>query len=154
MKQFKLKLFADYNQFYIQDEKAEGDLSGSWTNEATANLLAVAPGTVGVGTVRNMDVPVVVEIYEVDPGFTSADWDHVNECSIDVPSGKLVVAGCTDYFPDAKRIDLTPGTYSVRILYQNLTKLSEDGLEGDDTYTVMLWPGSPTPARVVKQRLP
>jgi hypothetical protein len=42
MKQFKLKLFADYYyQFYLQDEKAKGDLSESWTNEATANLLAV-----------------------------------------------------------------------------------------------------------------
>jgi hypothetical protein len=27
-------------------------------------MLAVAPGTIGVGTVRNMTVPVIVEIFE------------------------------------------------------------------------------------------
>jgi hypothetical protein len=59
---FEFKLFADYFQFYLQDERAGGDLSESWTQEAVDRLLATAPGTIGVGTVRNMDVPVVVEI--------------------------------------------------------------------------------------------
>jgi hypothetical protein len=54
---FEFKLFADYFQFYLQDERAGGDLSESWTQEAVDRLLATAPGTIGVGTVRNMDVP-------------------------------------------------------------------------------------------------
>lgn len=32
----KFKLFADYFQFYIQDEDADGNLSDSWNDEAVA----------------------------------------------------------------------------------------------------------------------
>jgi len=67
MKSFKLSLFADYFQFYIQDETVTGDLSDAWNEEAVGRLLAIAPGTIGVGTVRNMDVPVVVEIHDHEP---------------------------------------------------------------------------------------
>ena len=67
MKSFELTLFADYFQFYIQDEPASGDLSAAWTEQATDRLLAIAPGTVGIGTVRNMDVPVTVHLLERAP---------------------------------------------------------------------------------------
>ena len=59
MKSFELALFADYFQFYIQDEAAKGDLSEAWSEEATDRLLAIAPGTIGIGTVRNMEVPII-----------------------------------------------------------------------------------------------
>src|SRR5262245_38672877 len=64
IKSAELSLFADYFQFYIQDEAVVGDLSQSWGEEATSRLLAIAPGTIGIGTVRNMDVPVVIEIHD------------------------------------------------------------------------------------------
>lgn len=48
---FEFKLFVDYFQFYLQDERASGDLSERWTQEAVDRLLATAPGTIGVGTV-------------------------------------------------------------------------------------------------------
>ena len=148
----RLNLFADYFQFYLQDESAEGDLSDGWTEEATERLLAVAPGTVGVGTVRNMVVPVCVDVLESEPPLDAAEWDHITECSIQIDSGQLVVAGCTDYFPEATRIPLAPGTYAVRISYGGLASLSADELDGDDHYRVQLWPGIATEAKVLKQR--
>jgi hypothetical protein len=69
-KQHHFNLFADYHQFYLQDELVKGDLSDSWTSEATDRLLAVAPGTIGVGTVRNMTVPVDVELRDEEPSDT------------------------------------------------------------------------------------
>ena len=51
-----LELFADYHQFYLQDEVADGNLGDSWTPEATDRLLAITEGTIGVGTLRNMKV--------------------------------------------------------------------------------------------------
>ena len=151
---FEFTLFADYFQFYLQDESSSGDLSDSWTQEAVDRLLAIAPGTIGVGTVRNMKVRVTVEIEDEEPAEDLALWDQVNECSIDVPSGRLVVAGCTDYFPDAPRIELQPGPYRARICYRNLDKLSlsADGLEGDDSYRIVLSRMSPEPFRTVKGR--
>jgi len=137
----------------LQDESATESLAESWTDEATGRLLAVASGSIGVGTVRNMDVPVTIEVLDVEPELDSEKWDHINQCSIDVPSGKLVIAGCTDYFPEAKRIHLSPGTYVARISYGALDTLSEDRLDGADHYRVQLWPGISALPRVVKQRV-
>jgi len=114
MQKFEYTLFADYFQFYLQDENAESDLSDSWTPEAVDRFLAVAPGTIGVGTVRNMNVPVVVEVIDRQPDADLSAWDLVNECTLELPSGRVVIADCTDYLPDAARIDLTPGSYRTR----------------------------------------
>ena len=153
MKSFELVLFADYFQFYIQDEAATGDLSQAWNEEATDRLLALAPGTVGIGTVRNMDVPVTVDILEHAPEDDFSEWDHVVEAGLDVASGRIVIAGCTDYFPDAKRVEVPPGTYRVRASYGALDTLSEDGLSGDDRYRLQLWRATSTAVRILKQRL-
>jgi hypothetical protein len=146
------ELFANYHQFYLQDEQADGNLGDSWTPEATARLLAVAPGTIGVGTVRNMTVPVDVEILDGPPEATLDEWDQVNECSIEVFSGRIVIAGCTDYFPNAARLIVTPGTYRAAVFYGKLDTLSDDGLEGEDYYCIVLWPGEAIAARVLKPR--
>src|SRR4030095_6846218 len=116
----KYILFADYHQFYLQDEAVQGDLSDAWTEQAVANLLALAPGTIGGGTVCDMEVPVEVEIVESEPRETFEAWDQVNECDIEVMSGSLVIAGCTDYFPEAARIKVKPGSYRARVYYGNL----------------------------------
>jgi hypothetical protein len=140
--QIRLELFADYFQFYLQDEAVEGDLSNSWTDEAVDILLAATTGTIGVGTVRNMDVPVTLKTYETQPELLSDPENtigQINECDIELSSGKLVIAGCTDYFPEAKRIDLDKGIYRARIYYGNLDTLTEDGLDGDDFYEIHLW---------------
>src|SRR5450432_2054901 len=114
-RRFEFTLFADYFQFYLQDEPVEGDLSESWPQEAVDRLLAIAPGKIGVGTVRNMNVPVVIEIAEFAPDENLSQWDQVNECDLEVQSGRVVIAGCTDYYPDARRIELPPGPYRARI---------------------------------------
>lgn len=152
MRRIEYELFADYFQFYLQDESAEGNLEASWSEEAVARLLAIAPGTVGVGTVRNMNVPVTVEILDAEPAPDFDLWDHVTECSLDVPTGRIVIAGCTDYFPDAARIDVPPGTYRTRVSYGSLNTLSEDRLDGEDRYRVQLWRGTPMEPRVLRQR--
>jgi hypothetical protein len=152
MQRYEYTLFADFFQFYLQDEDAEGDLSNSWTQEAVDRLLAIAPGTIGIGTVRNMNVPVLVEIADGQPAADLSAGDHVNECTVEVSSGRVVIAGCTDYFPDAARIELAPGSYRARLYYGSLGSLSEDGLDGDDHYRVVLWRAAPGPVQILKQR--
>lgn len=152
MRRFEFNLFADYFQFYFQDEHAEGDLSESWNREAVARMFALAPGAVGVGTVRNMDVPVEVEVHDGEPAEDFDSWDHVIECSLEVPSGKIVIAGSSDYFPDAARIAVDPGSYKARISYGALDALSDDELDGDDHYRVQLWRAPGIEPRVLKQR--
>jgi len=43
-----------------------------------------------------------------------------------VPSGRIIIAGCTDYLPDAARITVQPGTYKVRIYYGALDSVDEE----------------------------
>jgi len=138
-------LFADYHQFYLQDEAAPGNLAEAWTPDAVDRMLALAPGVIGVGTARDMDVPVEVEILSQPPAEDFTAWDRVNECSIRLSSTRAVIAGCTDYFPDAARIPVTPGEYRARIYYGGLDSLSPDGLDGQDHYRIALWPAPEGP---------
>ena len=139
MQKFEFELFADYFQFYIQDDnEALGDLSDSWSKEATENLIAISDGVIGIGTARNMDVPVTIEILCKPISLLESDYDKINVATIQCNSGKLVVAGCTDYFPEAMRITLAPGKYEAKIGYKCLNDISDDGLDGNDSYHVFL----------------
>jgi len=152
--QLQYELFADYFQFYLQDEAATGDLSESWTRDAIARLLAIAADAVGVGTARNMPVPVVVEVHDSIPADSNLEeWDQVNECSLEVPSGRIAIAGCTDYFPDAARIEVSPGNYRLRLYYGNLNSVADpNALEGEDHYKIEMWQAPVAPLQVLKQR--
>ncbi|WP_432726654.1 hypothetical protein [Variovorax sp. W6] len=153
MQSHKLELFADYFQFYLQDETAEGDLSDAWDDPAVERMLAVAPGVVGLGTARNMDVSVTLELLDSEPANGIDEFDHVVEGTLAIETGPLVVAGCTDYFPDAARFDLEPGAYRVRLSCSGLNTLSEDGLEGEDRYLVQLWLAPAIEPEVLRQHL-
>ena len=150
---YGFELFADYHQFYLQDEQADCDLSDSWTEQATEDLVAIAVGMIGIGTVRDMDVPVTIEIHNSEPENDLDEWDHVIECSVDIPSGKVVVAGCTDYFPEAARISVEPGVYRARVFYGELDSLSENGCDGNDKYKVALWLGETINPKVIKRHV-
>jgi hypothetical protein len=140
--EIKIDLFADYFQFYIQDEKVDGTLSDDWNQETVDRLLALGPGTIIIGTARNMTVPVTIRLYSNEPDMLRelGTIGQINECDIETSSDKLVVAGCTDYFPDAMRINVNTGIYRARIYYGNLDEISGDGFEGEDFYEIHLWP--------------
>jgi hypothetical protein len=90
---------------------------------------------VAVLTARSVEVPVSVEIHDGEPNLDLESPSRVVECSLDVRTGKLVVAGCTEYLPDAPRIGIPPGIYRVRVSYAGLETV-EDEFEGDDSYLV------------------
>ncbi|MEK6482553.1 hypothetical protein WJR50_33805 [Catalinimonas sp. 4WD22] len=154
IEEHSLELFADYFQIYLQDEDAEGDLSNGWTASDVDNLLALTDGTIGVGTARNMTVPVCIQIFNSAPDIEQISGiDQINECDIALNSGRLVVSGCTDYLPEALRINLEKGIYRARIYYLNLDTLREDGLEGDDSYIIQLWKVSETKGlKIIRKR--
>jgi len=146
------QLFADYFQFYVQDEQARGIDGDAWSREASERMLAIAPGAIGVGTVRNVMIPVIVEILEAEPAPDFENWDQVTECSLSTASGRLIVAGCADYFPDAARIDIAPGTYHARVSGGGFSSVVKEWEDADDRYRVQLWPGSAIEPRVLKSR--
>src|SRR3954470_13284169 len=83
MQAIELTIFADYHQFYLQDDDDRfGDLSDAWTPEATERRMAVAERVVGIATVRNMQVPVRIEVTSQLPNLDPAQWDKVNRTSL------------------------------------------------------------------------
>ena len=151
MHRHEFKVFADYHQFYIQDDDvAYGNLSDAWTAEAVEMRMAVASHVVGVGTVRNIGVPVTVEVFDREPTIDYTEWDQVNLASIEVSTGRIVVAGCTDYFPEAARIELPPGTYLVLVCYSGMISADDGGLVGADRYLVALYGGPLQEPQVLK----
>lgn len=134
----EFELFADFHQFYIQDESSKGSLEDAWTAAAMERMVAVADGVIGIGTVRNTTVPVLVQLGHGKPPLDHS-CDLAVEAGISIASGSLVVAGCTDYLPTAARVGLAPGMYCARIVFRNLDSISADGLRGDDHYEISLW---------------
>ncbi|MEV5479995.1 MULTISPECIES: hypothetical protein [Streptomyces] len=54
--------------------------------------------------------------------------------------------------PQGPRIPLTPGAYAARVYSRGLHTISEDGLDGEDRYHVVLWPTDEDhPAQVLKR---
>ena len=83
---------------------------------------------------------VELHVCHVQPKVDASPFDRTNECCIQIDTGRIVLAGCTDYFPDAERIECSPGTYHVLVGYKGLNTISDDGLDGNDSYHIFLWP--------------
>jgi hypothetical protein len=144
-------LFADLHQFYLQDEFAAGNVSARWTDDAAREMLAVTVGAIAVRTFSNMFVPVAVQILERAPmQIDYENWDQINECSIEFPSGKIVIAGATDHIPTANCILVEPGTYRARIFYSN--EIPAGDMTSKDHYQIDLWPASHQEKQVLKQK--
>lgn len=153
MASYQVELLADYFQFYLQDDEIScGDLSEAWSEEATSRMLATSPRSVGIGTLRNAEVPVLINVLDQEPQKSFTPYGQVVECSLEVHTGRIVVAGCTDYFPNALRIEAPAPVYRVRAYFSGLKSVSKDGLEGNDSYRIDLWPALAIVPRVLKQR--
>ena len=144
-----VELFADYFQFYLWDAGAERASASDYTDADVRRRIKEAPGVVIVQPERNMTVPVVLEIHDREPPLELADWDHVAEASLYLPTGRLQVHECTAGV--VAEFAAPPGWRRVRSQHAGLDTLSENGLEGDDHYLVAVWPAQPAPLRIVKQ---
>lgn len=144
-----VEVFADYNQFYVQDGQVNPAAPEDWTDADVARRAKVAPNVVVICPIRNMSVPVEVELHSSEPEVDASEVDHIVECSLELPSGHLQVHECTGGPVLDWRIN--PGSYQVLAIFSRLESLSDDGLEGDDRYRVLLWPGAERSLRVVQE---
>jgi hypothetical protein len=149
MRAHDIDVFADYFQFYLFDAGAETEVPEKYDDGDIKRMVKTWGGVLVIMPVRNMTVPVRVEIHDEDPGVNLEEWDHVADCSLSLPTGALEVQECTG----TARLELQvpPGVYEVRALFGGLLTLSENGLRGDDRYCVQLWSGQHRPLRIVKQ---
>ena len=153
----ELRLFADYYQVHVFDDGSETDLGDAWNEQASADGLAVGPDSLALGTAVNIFVLVSVEILGSAPGADESGFDHVVEASLRSESGKLVVMGCTDYEPEARRFEVPPGWLRVRAARSNLDQTYKLQIDSDKTPETMerlriqVWPAEPAAAVIVKR---
>jgi hypothetical protein len=150
MKNYKFELFADYFQLYLMDAEADVDTSDVWTEDALAIKLGILPSTLAIGTFRNVDVPLEIEVHESEPKINLEEWDHASIGHLTVKSGKCAVFGCTDYLPDATKIEIIPGMYSVYSLAKGLDSITEEWEDADDFYKIVLWPSATGECKALK----
>ena len=144
----RYQIFADYFQFYLWDADKRPNAPEDYDDEDIRRRIKAAPFVVVVQPVRNMEVPVEIEVASALPPLVLDDWDHVAEASIEIPSGRLEIHECTGGSIDI--VSVPPGSYRVRACFAGLGTLSEDGLDGDDRYHITLWPAPPAPVEVLK----
>ena len=121
-------------------------------------LFVAGDNVIGVGTVRDLDVEVSLQIMSTPMDGRDIDrlpddidqWDHIAQSTLNLPSGKLLIAGLTEDIERAATVDLEPGRYGVRVFWSNLDVVDEMGFEGDDSYKVILWPGTELETRILK----
>ena len=139
MKHYSFQIFADYNQILLHDDSCEGDLSGLWNGKTYEQMIVTSSNSLSISTARNVDLPVEIVICDDKPLATYEKWDHIVQCSLKVTSGSLVVRGVSDYLQNAARISLESGQYTVWVFYGGLNTVSNDCLEGEDHYKIILW---------------
>jgi hypothetical protein len=145
----RYEIFADYFQFYLWDEGERPEAPTDYTEEDIRRRIKAAPFMVVIQPVRNMDVPLEVEVAETSPALVLEGWDHIAEASIELPSGRLEIHESTGGSIDV--LPLLPGTYRARAYFGGLNTLSDDGLDGDDHYRIVLWRAPFAPIEVLKQ---
>ena len=155
-----LTLFADYRQIHVFDEGSKADLGDEWTVQAVDDHLAVGRDAVAVGTTVDVNVEVSVELLDGPPSDDSVDFDHVAEASFCCSSGRLVVMGCTDFEPDARRFPVAAGWLRLRASQSNLDRAYLAGIDSDDDPQTMerlrlqVWSAAGAPVVVSKRWRP
>lgn len=150
MSAHRFNINAEYFQFVLMDEASQDDFSEIWTKEAFARLLAVAEDAICPGTIRNVEVPVEVVVVDGRPEIDTSACDHIVEASLSIPSGRLVVMGCTDYLPDAPRVEVSPGIYEALYVIRGVQTITTEWDPADDLYTVYLWKGERRSPKLIK----
>jgi hypothetical protein len=151
MSNHKFEIFADYFQLYLSDVETSDDTSDIWTEEAHQLKLGLLPSTIAIGTFRNVDVPVEVDILDSEPDINLEEWDHASVGSISINSGQCTIYGCTDYLHDAEKFRIKPGKYSVISLAKGLDSITEEWEDADDFYKIVIWPSSLQEYRSLKK---
>ena len=137
---FRGSIFADYFQLYLADED-HLQLPDQYSPETVAQRLMVGPYAVIVQTARNMNVPVTVEWHDTPPSIDQT-YQHIAEAGFSCPSGTLILAGLMDDISSAHRLAVPAGFVHTRVSMAGLDRLSDDGLDGEDSYLLQLWAGS------------
>lgn len=151
----ELHIPGDHFQFYIEDETAHVDTSNIWDTVPEETSIVVAPGWIGVSTVRfggifNISINVLTDM----PQLEYSQWDKIVACSIELHSSQIVIWSPENDFAQAPRIAVASGIYTCWICFAHINDVQDELAEdGDDSYHIFLWPGKHQAPLVLYRRL-
>lgn len=146
----RLSIFADYFQFIVQDENSEDDFGSLWTESALDCMVALGETAICPGTLRNVDVPVEVHVLGAEPAVMLEGYDHIVQGAFETPTGRLVVMECTEYFFDAPRFDVAPGSYRFLYVISGVKTITVEWEPAEELYCLYIWPGEARRTRLLK----
>ena len=151
---FNTNLTVAYSQISLEDLSTLSEFkSVDWNSEELNSMLCVNPNFIVIGTATSIRASFYLDVLDAEPNLDLKVWDHVNLCSINLISG-LYVTGAFDTEGETLEIPMEPGIYAALICYRGLDTISPDGLSGDDSYHVFMWPvKAMIPKKVLKQWL-
>jgi len=146
---YELNFYTEYSQFYIIDSDNELK-QGLWTEKSAHSArLDFSPGSIAIRTECYGSVKGQVRILDTENKNVNYDsFDHIVEAELMVSSGSLEITSCPTNEIELK-IEIPNGHYRCRIYSSNLDSVIGD--EGDDFYTIEIWPSTDTGRKVLKQ---
>ncbi len=150
---YEYAINVDHGQIFVENEGAWTRVQ-SWSDRPDLDLIWTAPGIIAIETSRaGGNTRLVLETADDRPNESFEAWDHVVECGIDVPSGriKITTADIGDS-PEAPRVSVPPRPYRALVFYGDLDAVDpEDDYVGNDHYRIVLWPGEIVEPIVLKR---
>jgi hypothetical protein len=151
---FDLDFTTQYNQFYIGDKTSPYNTGSDnfWTDEAFKDRLAVEDGVLGIGTECYGRVKGELNILNSENMVADFNkYDHIVEAGIQIESGIIQVMDCPTSTIELE-VEVTPGTYRVRIYASELKGMYEDEIDEEaGYYRIEIWPGKDLKRNVLKE---
>lgn len=141
----RFTVFADYGQFYLLDSEVLPEYPELVEDQHLEDRFQLADGLIAVYPTETQQVEVEIETVDSEPVIDPETWQHIIQCSVETPSGSLVLAGCSDFLPDCPRVPAFKGQCGVIILGKNL------GQSSGESYRFYIWPTNAPITKIIKR---
>jgi hypothetical protein len=138
-------VFADHGQFFLLDSQVLPEYPEFVDEQHIEDRLQVIPNLIAVYTTESHEVEVVIHVLDSEPRLDEAIWQHITRCTIDVPSGSLVLAGCADFLPECPRVQVSNGLCGVIIVGNHLDQ------SPGESYHFYIWPTDEPKIQIIKR---
>ncbi len=114
-REYEYKILAAGAALYFSDDDAQVDADALWKDILPQQMLVAGDGVFSVRAELDCYVKVLVAVRETELELAEAEFTLLGGCLLDVPSGRIVIAGSAELFPDAARIPVSPALYRVAV---------------------------------------
>lgn len=114
-REYEYKILAAGAALFFSDDDVQLDAGALWKGISPGQMLVADDGVLSVRAVPDSYVRVLVDVREAEPERAEAEFSMLGSCLLDVPSGRIVIAGSAELYPDAARIPVRPALYRVAV---------------------------------------